>query len=97
MLFELAAATADNVATSAPRALTSAGATALWPKLGFDAESSALSIEKEVMQEREHCRPLRASGWNGAGSILKRGTPVLPGTRHIQVHMGVVSRDRYHD
>lgn len=45
MLSELAAATADNVATSAPRALTSAGATALWPELGLNAEWSALFIE----------------------------------------------------
>jgi hypothetical protein len=80
----LAVATADIVATRAQRALMSASALALWPDRGLHAEESAFSIDKEVMQREENQMPHR--GWlDSTGSILKRGAPVLPETRHIQV------------
>lgn len=62
----------------------SAEALASLARLSIHADKSAFHIGKEVMQREEIQMPLR--GWlDSAGSILKRGTPVLPGTRHIQV------------
>lgn len=80
----LAAATADNVAISAQRALMSAEALASLARLFIHAEESAFPIDKEVMHKRKRLMPHR--GWlDSAGSILKRGAPALPETRHIQV------------
>lgn len=62
----------------------SAEALASLARLSTHADKSAFHIGKEVMQERENQMPHR--GWlDSTGSILRRGTAVLPVTRHIQV------------